>query len=366
MTEEELRVRSYRGVTAHLKAGAYAPAEDALRGHVTSFPSDLAALRALSAVLDRQAQREEADAMQRRSERLLNALRKTLVCAPQRSARKEAFERLVGAAKAAPDDAALQWAVAEAFREAGAFDAAATAYRRFMTKRPTDPLAPHLLAVVGGAPAGRQVPAPYVRAHYDAAAEGDYDAARAEVDDRTTEHTAEALQVAVAVEPPPSAERGLRALDLGCGTGACGALMRGWVARLEGVELSPRMAFRARKLGIYDALEVGDLLNHLRTLSGRVAVIAAADVLPYFGPLRDVLSSAHRALEPGGYFAFTLEKAADGPVLQTNGRFAHDPRHVAEAAQAVGFEVNLLEDVPLRTEEGETVVGLRGLVRRRA
>ncbi|MCB9535392.1 MAG: methyltransferase domain-containing protein [Myxococcales bacterium] len=364
MDEQQQQARSYRVAAGHLRLAAWDAAEDALRAHVTRFPKDLAAVRSLATVLERRAALDEAAAMTRRSERLLQELKATLLERPQRSARKEAFERLEAAAKSAPDDAPLQWMLAEAFRAADEDEAAAAAYRRFLMKRPADPRAPHLLAVVGGAPPPRQAPVPFVRAVFDAAAEGDYDAARAAVDDRSAEHVAEALQVALAAEPPASAERGLRAADLGCGTGACGARLRPFVARLDGVDVSPRMAFRARKRGLFDHVETAELVTWMRLAKDRYGALAAADVFTWFGPLRDPLSVCYRTLEPGGYLAFTAEKGASGPVLLSDGGFAHGPAHITEAAEAAGFEVLLLEDVPLRRDGDAEVIGLRALLRR--
>ena len=43
-------------------------------------------------------------------------------------------------------------------------------------------------------------------------------------------------------------------LDLGCGTGLCGAALRPFVDRLVGVDLSPAMIAKAAAKGIYDRL----------------------------------------------------------------------------------------------------------------
>ena len=52
---------------------------------------------------------------------------------------------------------------------------------------------------------------------------------------------------------PPWAAAGSRtALDLGCGTGLCGPLVKPRVERLDGVDLSGAMLDRARATGVYD------------------------------------------------------------------------------------------------------------------
>ena len=59
-------------------------------------------------------------------------------------------------------------------------------------------------------------------------------------------------------------ERFHAALDLGCGTGLCGPLVKRAVQRLDGVDLSPLMLDKARALGVYELLVQGDLVQHLR------------------------------------------------------------------------------------------------------
>jgi hypothetical protein len=63
-----------------------------------------------------------------------------------------------------------------------------------------------------------------------------------------------------------------RALDLGCGTGLAGAAFRDCVDRLEGLDLSAAMIAEARAKGIYDVLEVGDIIDHLRATPDRTLI----------------------------------------------------------------------------------------------
>ncbi len=49
--------------------------------------------------------------------------------------------------------------------------------------------------------------------------------------------------------------------DLGCGTGLAGVAFRPHVDRLVGVDLSSKMVEEARRKGVYDALEVGDIAH---------------------------------------------------------------------------------------------------------
>ena len=55
-----------------------------------------------------------------------------------------------------------------------------------------------------------------------------------------------------------------RCIDLGCGTGLMGPLLRGHVGHLSGVDLSSGMVDKARQRGCYDDLAVGELAGHLQ------------------------------------------------------------------------------------------------------
>ena len=82
----------------------------------------------------------------------------------------------------------------------------------------------------------------------------------------------------------PSGEP-LQVVDLGAGTGLCGAPVRDALsaeAKLVAVDLSARMLDRCRERGDHDACVVGDAVGFLRTLEpASVDAVVAADVLAY-------------------------------------------------------------------------------------
>jgi predicted TPR repeat methyltransferase len=175
--------------------------------------------------------------------------------------------------------------------------------------------------------------------------------------------------VTAAVETALGPGRGdLDVLDAGCGTGLCGPLLRPYAQRLVGVDLSPAMLQRAELRACYDSLAPADLPAYLEEALQQFDLIAAADVLCYFGDLSPVLTAVGTALRPGGHFAFTVEHLqedeAAGLRLNRHGRYSHTAGHVAAAAGAAGLSVVRSDGAVLRMEAGEPVAGLVVLLRR--
>ncbi len=151
------------------------------------------------------------------------------------------------------------------------------------------------------------------------------------------------------------------AVDLGCGTGLAGPVLRPRAARLEGVDLSAKMVGEARKRGIYDALWVEDVTAFLRRAApGAFDCLAAADVFLYLGDLAPPFAAGFAAMKPGGLFVFTLERLADGDGLRLGEamRFQHSEAYVERTARAAGLEVLSVDARSCRTERGAPVAGM--------
>src|SRR5256885_7102352 len=71
----------------------------------------------------------------------------------------------------------------------------------------------------------------------------------------------ELLVDAIAATKP---QKPLDILDLGCGTGLCGPLLRPMASTLCGVDLSPAMIEKCKARGVYDRLELCELVQALR------------------------------------------------------------------------------------------------------
>jgi predicted TPR repeat methyltransferase len=236
-------------------------------------------------------------------------------------------------------------------KELGRNEEAAKSFREAQARGDSPELIAYYLAGVEAAEAPRQAPRSYVAALFDGYA-GQFDS-----------HLVEALRYdapkVLADRIAAGGRRFAHALDLGCGTGLCGRLLRPMVDRLTGVDLSANMLERAAGLGVYDALLLGDVSEFLATSTDTYELVVAGDVFVYVGALDEVFAQVARRMVPGGVFAFTLEESA-GPELELRPslRYAHSEQGVRRLAQAHGFRVTALERRPVREDQRRPIPGL--------
>ncbi|MGE0287586.1 MAG: tetratricopeptide repeat protein [Bradyrhizobium sp.] len=172
--------------------------------------------------------------------------------------------------------------------------------------------------------------------------------------------------VAAALEELGVAHAGT-VIDLGCGTGLVGELLRTKCDRLIGIDLSEPMLAQARQKKIYDELDRADLLEWLRRREGPYDIIVSAATLIHFGDLNAVFAAAAKCLHPDGRFAFTLFPNDDHPDavavasldgLGQTGCFRHGTDHVTQTAAANGLAVELMRRAPHEYGNGSPIEGL--------
>ena len=213
-----------------------------------------------------------------------------------------------------------------------------------------------VLASIGMGSSPSQAPAGYLRDLFDGYADR-FDAALV---DGLSYRTPELLTQLVLREPPRSL---LDVLDLGCGTGLCGPLLRPLARRLIGIDLSPAMIAKSRERGVYDELECAELTEFLSQRHADLDLIVAADVLVYVGDLAPVFSGVRRALRSGGRFVFSVEAGGEQDVeLATTRRYRHSRPYLERVAADSGFDVCRIETGILRTNDGSDVEGLLALL----
>lgn len=157
-----------------------------------------------------------------------------------------------------------------------------------------------------------------------------------------------------------SGRRWRRVLDLGCGTGLCGALVAPHAEAVDGVDLSAAMLDKARLRGVYRRLAHEDIAAFLAARDEAAELVMAADVFIYVGALEGIFAEVRRVLEPGGCFAFTLEHLDDAQDyrLLTTLRYAHSEAYVRRLATEHGFVVREVSRAPLRADQHDRVDGL--------
>jgi predicted TPR repeat methyltransferase len=236
-------------------------------------------------------------------------------------------------------------------RELGRPQEAAASFREALARGGDAQLLAYYLAGVEAGDAPAQPPRQYVEALFDGYAAG-FD-----------QHLQQALHYdapQVLVQRIASQGRRFRhALDVGCGTGIAGPLLRPLAERLTGIDLSANMLDQARALDVYDALEHADALEFLAAATGPFDCVLAADVFIYVGALSPVFGALAARMPSGGAFAFTVEESTQGELeLRPTLRYAHSEAGIRRLAQEHGFRVAAMERRPVREEQRQPIPGL--------
>jgi predicted TPR repeat methyltransferase len=241
-------------------------------------------------------------------------------------------------------------------RELHRLDAAADSFEQAIAHGADKPLHAYYLASVrGGVTPPATAPRQYVEALFD-----DYAADfQGHLVDTLGYRGHELL-----LKPMVESGRHFRhVLDLGCGTGLCGAQLKPISDVIDGVDLSSAMLEQARKRpGVYRELVHADLGEFLATKPPDSAdLVVAADVLIYVGEPEPLFEAVARILEPDGLFAFTVELPTNGDQdlqLLPSLRYAHSEGCVRRLAARAGLQVDELRAAPIRHEQHQPVPGL--------
>jgi predicted TPR repeat methyltransferase len=390
-----------REAIAKHRAGDHAAAESGYRKHLKEFPNDPSALHFLGLLRTHQGRNEEAvklivaaleidpeyvDAWsnlsvayykERDLERSEFCARKAIEISPQfvnawanlgmtlraRNAYEEALVAWGRALDLQPGMRNIAISYGHLLYRLDRRPEALEFYARWQASAPDDPIPQHMLAAMGGAERPMRASDGYVRATFDDFADS-FDRNLEELGYRAPQLLSDAVMQSGALR----AQHSLGVLDIGCGTGLCGPLLRPIARRLVGVDLSPNMLSKAAMRAVYDQLNCAELTQWLAECGQQFDLVVAADVLCYFGDLSAAFANAGAVLAPGGCFACSLEalpaSAADNPtsaepfMLQPHGRYQHDRKHVEAALLAAGLDIVSLSTQTLRHERQNPVVGI--------
>lgn len=354
---------------ALLDLGLTSDAVACLREAVANLPAEIAYREALSTALERTGDTDAALRVLTDGIALRPASHSARNAAIQLSLRRRDFTgaaRLAEQARAAGvADARTFGMKGHALSSLGRHAEAALAYQDALKLDPTDATIRHLVASSGAPPDSKGALKAFIRSVFDGYA------------DRFENHlpglgygVPGVIRSALERHPKIAADVELGpVLDLGCGTGlAARAIADLPLGPITGVDLSPRMLEHARAKGLYAELREADIIDDLRAQPQRWPLIIAADTVCYFGALEALLTAVRQRLEPGGWFVFSVEEILadhDGIMpgngqwaLERQGRHAHAPHYVQEAAYDAGFRVLRVDRPVIRQEDGIDVPGL--------
>lgn len=156
----------------------------------------------------------------------------------------------------------------------------------------------------------------------------------------------------------------LNTLDMGCGTGLMGELLRPLSRTLTGVDLSANMLEKARQRKIYDRLVCDDLTRFVQTQDKAFDLAVAADVFIYLGDLSPAFAAVHRSLHDGGLLCFSIESTDERDfVLRSTLRYAYSADYLRKLAEQYRFTIETIEPQVIRRELGTDVDGYHVVMR---
>ena len=214
-----------------------------------------------------------------------------------------------------------------------------------------------LLSAATGDQAVKNAPREYVAGVFESYAPR-YEGHLTHLEYRGPEYLVEAVRAA-------APERKFEMLDIGCGTGLCGAAFKEMTTRMVGVDLAPAMVLKAGSRGIYTETSVAEAETLMRARAAEFDLVVAGDVLVYVGELEGLFGAVQTTLREGGLFAFTAEKGEGrGAVLRESMRYAHSLEYLRGLAERHGMEVVSAEEKPLRKESEKPVAAWVVVMRR--
>ncbi|PTQ74382.1 class I SAM-dependent DNA methyltransferase [Celeribacter persicus] len=262
-----------------------------------------------------------------------------------------AIETLSGALELAPVWAAGWFRLGEFLELAGEIEAACQAWDKAVLADPRDPLGAGLKRdLARRVPVAEAMPPAFVELLFDQYAPRFERSLVDKLAYRGPEILMESLRLAGRTQFGS-------ALDLGCGTGLMGAVLRPVCTHLVGYDISDGMLVEADRKGIYDVLEKRDIAR-LDVTERRYDLIVAADVFIYLGALERVIGWCAGSLAVGGVLAFTVELGVAPVQLRESCRFAHSQAYVEALLREAGFGSIRMTPCVIREDRGVQVNGL--------
>jgi predicted TPR repeat methyltransferase len=156
-----------------------------------------------------------------------------------------------------------------------------------------------------------------------------------------------------------------RVVDLGCGSGLSGLVLRPLARQLIGVDLSARMLERARERATYDALHQAEIVSWMTQDQGRYGLVMAADVSSYLGDLQPFFLAVVSVLKAGGRVAMTAHEQAEGHFGMLEGEtYSHSEAYLHRVAGAAGLVIEKQTRGAMREEKKQPLPTLFLILRK--
>ena len=155
-------------------------------------------------------------------------------------------------------------------------------------------------------------------------------------------------------------------LDLGCGTGLMGKLLKPYASRIVGVDLSKEMLSRAELTGAYDKLIAEEILEFLNKCNDEFDLVISSDVFIYIGELSNIFRVLSRIIKAGGLFCFSVEKndSSEFALSPITLRYSHAKEYIQKLASLHNFKIENFLESRIRQENNVDVEGYYFLLKK--
>ena len=234
----------------------------------------------------------------------------------------------------------------------GKFDDASKSYEKALKIKPGDKIVLHLISSLYGNTT-KTAPGEYVAELFNNYA------------NRYDKHLTEVLKFKVPEKIVILLKKTLKkkiifksTIDLGCGTGLSGAVLRPLTENLFGVDISKKMIEKAKNKNIYNHLETEDISIYLEKSQIKFDLFVSADVFVYMGDLEKIFSQISVRSNSNAKFCFSVEKCEDVDFkLLTSGRYAHSKKYIDHLSKKSNFQVEAHNETVLRLEGNVPING---------
>lgn len=266
---------------------------------------------------------------------------------------KEALIYFDEAEKINSADTAIALNRGHIYLKRGEFSKAIDAYKNVLREHPDNTEVKHIIAALTEKNPSKKAPEDFVTHLFDQYAPY-YDR---HLIDRLSYETPQKILQLIQQESPYFFEKPIHALDLGCGTGLCGVILRPHITQLTGIDLSNNMLAIAQTKNCYDSLIEDDIETGIAKITAADLVIAG-DVFTYLGDLTAIFNQVSRLLSQEGLFIFTVEKSFNQDyTLQKTIRYAHSQTYIERLATQYCFDILRVDTIPLRKQKAEWIEG---------